>query len=268
LDRTVSHLPSEGCKDSQKNTNLRLGFLSDDFVAQAHFCMNFLAHFYLDRMHESSQFVVGAATPDLMSIYNSGFRIKASRVDHLPAETRAMVDPQFLLGLERHFHADRVFHSSPLFAQETHALSRMMEERFAEQELPRKYFIAHILLELLLDKVLIYHDADLLGDYYAHFARLAPYETLRQGTEIVSAHQMPNYEAFIGKFVDNKYLYHYTENDHLIYILRRLLRRVGIEQSHFLDDPRFDALMHDFEDRIEGYFEQFFSEIRGEVASE
>jgi hypothetical protein len=225
--------------------------------------MNFLAHFYLDRLHTSSHFVVGAATPDLLSIYNSELRIKAGHVDHLSAEKRALVEPQFLLGLERHFHADRVFHSSTLFSEETHFLSRLMAERFPEQDLPRKYFIAHILLELLLDKVLIHHDPAILPDYYAHFERLAPYADLRHGTEIVSAHPMTNYEHFLQKFVENKYLYHYTKYDHLIYILRRLLRRVGIEHSHFLDDPRFEQLMHDFEKRIEGYFEVFFTEIRG-----
>jgi alanyl-tRNA synthetase len=62
--------------------------------------------------------------------------------------------------------------------------------------------------------------------------------------------------------VENKYLYHYTENDHLIYILRRLLRRVGIEHSGFLDDPRFLELMDTFEARIETYYPQFFDEIR------
>ncbi len=224
--------------------------------------MNFLAHFYLDRSHTSSSFVVGAATPDLLSIYNSGLRIKAGHVDHLAPEIKTQVDPQFLLGLERHFHADRVFHSCELFTQETHALSRMLEERLPQVEVPRKYFIAHILLELLLDKVLIHHDPEILGDYYRHFEQLAPFHDLRLGTEAVSAHPMPNYEAFLAKFVENKYLYHYTENDHLIYILRRLLRRVGIEESRFLDDPRFDALMRDFEVRIENYFEQFFTEIR------
>jgi hypothetical protein len=224
--------------------------------------MNFLAHFYLDRSHLSSSFIVGAATPDLLSIYNSGLRIKAGHVDHLPAEIRAQVDPQFLLGLERHFHADRVFHSSALFHQETQALSRMLEAEFPEQDIPRKYFIAHILLELLIDKVLIHKDDRLLADYYQHFENLHPFTDLRLGTETVAAHPLPNYESFLTKFVENKYHYHYTENDHLIYILRRLLRRVGIEHSHFLDDPRFDLLMQNFELRIGAYLEQFFTEIR------
>jgi hypothetical protein len=101
-----------------------------------------------------------------------------------------------------------------------------------------------------------------LGAYYRHFESLAPFEDVRKATEAVAKHPLPNYESFLMKFVENKYLYHYTENDHLIYILRRLLRRVGIEKSAFLDDGRFSALMDDFEGRIEGYYGKFFEEIR------
>lgn len=224
--------------------------------------MNFLAHYYLDRDNPSGFFVIGAATPDLLSIYNSGLRIKAGHVDHLSAEAKEKTEPMFLAGLNRHFHADRVFHSSPLFSSETHLLSVMLEDGFPEQDIPRKYFIAHILLELLLDKVLIRHNPRLLNDYYRHFELLKPFEAVRQATETVAAHPLPNYESFLMKFVENRYLHHYTENDHLIYILRRLLRRVGVEKGGFLEDDRFPRLMDEFEGRIEGYYEQFFDEIR------
>jgi hypothetical protein len=86
--------------------------------------MNFLAHFFLDKDHPSAFFIVGAATPDLLSIYNSGLRIKAGQVDHLNADAQAHAEPHFLEGLARHFHADRVFHSSPLFSAETHEFSK------------------------------------------------------------------------------------------------------------------------------------------------
>jgi hypothetical protein len=224
--------------------------------------MNFLAHFYLDRDCTDSYYAVGAATPDLLSIFNAGLRIKAGQVDHLSPERQAMVHPGFLAGLARHFHADRVFHSSELFSQETHYLSAMLAQRFAEQDVPRKYFVAHILLELLLDKVLIERDPELLPAYYKHFEGAMPFSIVRHGTEVVSGHDLPNYEAFLMKFSENRYLYHYVEYDHLIYILRRLLRRVGIEQTAFLEDQRFTVLMHDFEQRIATYYETFFTEIR------
>ncbi len=224
--------------------------------------MNFLAHFYLDRHHPSSFFVVGAATPDLLSIYNSGLRIKASHVDHLSDERRSHVDPMLIEGLERHFHADRVFHSSPLFASETKYFSSVLKAAFPEQDIARKYFVAHIILELLLDKVLIADNPTLLPAYYKHFEALKPFEVVTKGTEEVAKHPLPNYEAFLEKFVDNQYLYHYKEYDHLIYILRRLLRRVGVEKSDYLEDARFQKLMVDFEIRIKECYEQFFTEIR------
>ena len=38
--------------------------------------MNLVAHFYLDQHHPEPLFAVGAATPDLLSIYNNGIRLK------------------------------------------------------------------------------------------------------------------------------------------------------------------------------------------------
>ncbi|MEM7040617.1 MAG: hypothetical protein AAF570_26880, partial [Bacteroidota bacterium] len=125
-----------------------------------------------------------------------------------------------------------------------------------------KYFIAHILLELLLDKVLIAHNPDLLAEYYAHFEVAAPFDVTRAGTETVVKHDLPNYESFLQKFLDNKYLYHYEELDHIAYILKRLLRRVGIQQSAFLDAEPFDRLMQDYEARLSTRYEIFFEEIR------
>lgn len=224
--------------------------------------MNFLAHYYLDQEQASSLFVLGAATPDLLSIYNSTLRIKAGQVDHMNPETKAHGNPEFLQGLARHFHADRVFHSSPLFAQTTHDLSVQLQEELSAHVVPRKYFVAHILLELILDKVLIRRDPNILPEYYHHFESLAPWVQVRIATETVSGHLLPNYETFLQKFVENKYLYHYTENDHLIYILRRLLRRVGIEENHFLDDPKFPKLMDAYEEQVAGFHHHFFDEIR------
>ncbi|MFM2375526.1 MAG: hypothetical protein RLZZ165_623 [Bacteroidota bacterium] len=224
--------------------------------------MNFLAHFFLDIDQPNGYFAAGAATPDLLSIYNPGLRIKAGQLGHLPPSIRAQADPHFVAGLERHFHADRVFHSSGLFRTEMHELSVLLKRQFHEQDIPRKFFVAHILIELLLDKVLIQQHPGLLDDYYRQFESLSPFRRLRQSTELVSGHSLPNYESFLAKFVENKYLYHYTENDHLVYILRRLLRRVGIWNHGFLDDARFPVLMEEFEARIGTYFGRFFEEIR------
>lgn len=223
--------------------------------------MNFVAHYFLDRNYESSSFAIGAATPDLLSIYNPSHRIKAA---HIRGVSEGALDEhgrELLAGIKRHFHADRVFHSSDFFAEETKEISRSLATHFPDGEVPRKYFIAHVLLELVLDKVLIDHDPLLLDDYYGHFERMDPFRGIQEATTIISGQELPNYDQFLHKFTSNRYLFHYKEWDHILFVLSRIMRRVGIAQRQFLEDKRMMGLMEKLEVRLHERFEDIFKEI-------
>ena len=112
--------------------------------------MNLVAHYHLDRTLVNSYFVVGAATPDLLSIYNSQVRIKQRHLKKLSEDELGRITPPFLAGLQKHFFADGIFHTSPLFHQETKRISNMLVEYFPDLEIQRKFFIGHILLELMI----------------------------------------------------------------------------------------------------------------------
>lgn len=223
--------------------------------------MNFLSHYYIDQ-HRESPYVVGTLTPDLLSIYYPALRIKAGQVDHFDASQHPDVLPLFFAGLQKHFTVDRIFHSSAYFTEETTHISRMLEQYFPSREIHRKFFIAHILLELQLDQVLIRQDAGIVDRFYGHFENLAPFHELRIATETVSGHPLTNYEHFLEKFTENRYLRHYREHDHIIYVLGRLLRRVKIADLSFLGETAFQDLMDAYHERLEGRYQEFFEEIR------
>lgn len=223
--------------------------------------MNFVAHFFLDREIGNPYFAIGAATPDLLSIYHPDLRIKKAQipdVDELDLNEHGLA---LLDGIERHFEADRIFHSSPLFAKETGAISHALSERFQEGEVPRKYFIAHVLLELVLDKVLIEIYPDLLDTYYRHFEAAAPFLEVEIATSEICQNPLPNYSHFLQKFLENRYLYQYQRWDHIAYVLGRILRRVSIEERKFIEDPRFMVLVKDLESDLKKNYMQFFDEI-------
>ena len=228
--------------------------------------MNFVAHFFLDRDNDSPHFAIGAATPDLLSIYNPEFRIKPGHIQDIDPSTLEPGAQELLKGIERHFEADRIFHSSPFFTYETGEISRELTHRFPNGGVPRKYFIAHVLLELVLDKVLISDYPDLLNKYYAQFQKAAPFEDTQRFTEIICKRPLPNYAHFLQKFLENKYLFQYRHWDHINYVLGRILRRVSIEERAFLDDPRFRDLMKDFEGDLRENYLRFFDEIHSKGA--
>jgi acyl carrier protein phosphodiesterase len=65
----------------------------------------------------------------------------------------------------------------------------------------------------------------------------------------------------LEKFTENRYLRHYREHDHIIYVLGRLLRRVKIADLAFLGDPAFQDLMDAYHERLAGRYQDFFDEI-------
>lgn len=224
--------------------------------------MNLLSHFYLDRDLVNSYFTVGAATPDLLSIYNSNVRAKAVHLRKMDEETADKINPAFLDGLKRHFFADGVFHTSPLFQKETRRISELLVEFFPHTTVPRKFFIAHILLELMLDKVLIDLHPGLLDSYYGHFQSLQPFRVIRSSTELAVGANLPNYENYMTNFLRKKFLFHYAEYDHIAFVLRRILRRVRISETGFLDTDAFTELMATYESELLPVHEGFFDEIR------
>lgn len=229
--------------------------------------MNFAAHFFLDLDRPESLFHIGAATPDLLSIYNPEMRIKESHLKNIDFDSLGPPEETFIAGIHRHFHADKVFHSSGFFRQETTEIIERLKNSFEEGAVPRKFFIGHILLELLLDKVLIDTHPNMLGAYYEHFAKVSPLE-VRRVTEIAVSRELPNYEHFIAKFIGNQYLYEYMEFDHIVFVVGRILRRVSIDQIGFLSDPTFVNLMKNYEERLEANYPGIFELIRKEGEKE
>ncbi len=221
--------------------------------------MNFIAHYYLDHGNPESFFALGAATPDLLSIYNPTHRIKRN---HLP-DFNLINNPEYIFfykGLIRHFEADALFHSSKFFSDETHFLSAAFSKQLPDLVIPRKFFLAHILFELILDRVIIKDHPKIIMDYYHHYDNTSMRE-LKLATEFMAGHSLPNYEHFLNKFKENRYLLHYLEWDHIGFVTMRIMKRVGILEAKFLANPRFFEFLATYENRLLGLYPQVFIEM-------
>jgi hypothetical protein len=211
--------------------------------------MNFIAHFYMDRHVADSLFFVGVSTPDWVSIFNRSIRVKENRLPLIMENEATPAEMSFYNGAMRHLEVDRVFHTSAFFAQETRIISDLFKQYLPQGAVPRSFFVAHVMFELVLDKVLIQADPSLLPAYYQHLesCRL---DRMVQLTEWITSTPMPGYDLFLKKFIGKKYLYQYTDWNHVIYVLRRLLARVGVDMHEFLDTPEFWKLAQIYEDGL------------------
>jgi len=221
--------------------------------------MNFIAHFYMDRHVEDSLFFVGVSTPDWVSIFNRQIRVKENRLPLIMENDATPAEMSFYNGVMRHLEVDRVFHSSAFFEDETREISRLLKQHFADGAVPRSFFVAHVMFELVLDKVLIQADPSLLPAYYSHLESCDMAQIV-QLTEWITSTPMPGYDGFVKKFIIKKYLYQYTEWNHVIYVLRRLLERVGVDTHEFLDTDAFLSLAETYE---EGLSRRYLKALQG-----
>ncbi|MEM9984193.1 MAG: hypothetical protein AAF804_03790 [Bacteroidota bacterium] len=221
--------------------------------------MNFIAHYYIDRQIEQDLFVAGVCTPDWVSIFNRKVRVKEGRLPSLDGATHSLPEQAFHLGVRRHLEVDGLFHTSSFFKEETGILNRLFEQYLGPDQVPRSFFVAHVLFELVLDKVLIQADPSLLGDYYHHLDS-CDLDRLVELTEWVTGASLPGYQAFIRRFITKKYLYQYTDWDHVVYVLRRILERVTITEYAFLYQDSFLQLLRSYE---KGLADRYWEPMQG-----
>lgn len=226
--------------------------------------MNFISHFYLDRNLDNSLFFVGVSTPDLVSVFDRNVRLKKNRLPLIMENESSEDEISFYNGLLRHFEVDRIFHTSDFFYSETARITKLLQETFPADELSRTFFVAHVLFELVLDKILIQQDPNLLTSFYSHFDSRS-ISTFVQLTEWATHTPMPRYDDFLQKFLKKKYLYNYTDWRHVTYILKRIMQGVGISKVDYLLDERFISMAEAYEEELTGRMPSAFAWLNDQL---
>ena len=216
--------------------------------------MNLVSHFFLDKDRKDRFFFVGVCSPDLVSNFNRKIRLKKSSLPLLRENEITPDQLNFYQGVLRHFEVDRLFHSSPFFKEETAYLTGLLKTTLKDFEVKRAFFVAHIMLELVLDRVLIRRHKDLLLDFYKNFQQ-HDVPKLVQYTEWLAQEPMAGYDLFLQKFASRQFLYRYVDLRYLSNVLRNILQTVGIENQRYLHEPIFFDLMKQYENRLADLYE-------------
>ena len=226
--------------------------------------MNFVAHYYLDKDSTDSLFFIGIATPDLVSAFDRAIRLKKGT---LPSLTPQVGDNQmsFHQGIQRHFEGDRIFHSSHFFKEETAYLTLELKNVFGKEYTPRAFFVAHILIELVLDRILIMQHNDLLYRFYDHFEQ-KEVKDLAELMRWICKAPMFGYEDFLQKFSERKFLYNYTEWDYIVRITSSILKKVNVLKHAYLFTEDFVPFISSYQERLTTKIPTAFRELYGELS--
>jgi hypothetical protein len=183
--------------------------------------MHYLSHYYIDRHVSQPAFTAGALIPDLLphftKIYNKQIRHLAQ-----PAPTELVM---LHAGVLRHFEVDRWFHGSIVFREVSATVSQVLRDSALAAGGYRLWFIAHIAVEMLLDRWLCELQPALCDAYYIQLAALdTKLLTLYAAWLTTTGQDMPVLPNF-NRFMEVKYLYRIATLDGAIEGLSRIYER-------------------------------------------
>jgi hypothetical protein len=124
--------------------------------------VNYLSHYYFDRDEDNKYYNIGLILPDLARSHIAKLRINPYKnITFTTKEISSMND-----GCNKHFASDRKFHNWMTFVELTNKATDMIRES-GDKDINRDYFITHIMVEILLDKILLDKNPSLADDFYA-----------------------------------------------------------------------------------------------------
>ncbi|MBU6324227.1 MAG: hypothetical protein KJS92_01970 [Bacteroidetes bacterium] len=186
--------------------------------------MNFFAHFFTDHQEARFHYNAGLVLPDLIRNFLPGkrFRLELVQQEHLNGEAH-----ELFLGSCRHLERDLQFHRSDFFEQGEAELRMLFKEHHLGKHIPRVWLASHLVLELMLDRVLMKQYPDLLDRFYQSLESTET-RALDQFLHASIQARDPLFHERWKRFVELKYLYHYTDDDAFTYSLMRIYMRAGV----------------------------------------
>lgn len=205
--------------------------------------MHFLSHYYVDRHSADPYRVVGALLPDISPGFTRTYNAVIRKNDWALKHESALIHQ----GVLRHYEVDMQFHGSPVFEEAVALALKVLLASGLDRDRYRLSFIAHIAIELVLDRLLIGEYPGLVKVYYD---LLESIESDKLGVYL--NHIMPDsqgqrtLQAF-DRFMEIKFLQYFDRTDGAAEgIVRTTKRAIGVD---FTEEDRAKLLgaLHNIE---------------------
>lgn len=130
--------------------------------------MNFLSHYFIDSDNPSAYFKFGLIMPDLTKGFNQLMRKKVASY-HPELEEHSAISQ----GITKHQLTDKIFHSLPEFELLQANLKSELKSLQLLESLPRSWFLAHIAVEMMIDRTLLKLYPHLCVEFYETLATVS-----------------------------------------------------------------------------------------------
>jgi len=186
--------------------------------------MNFLSHYFFYKTKDP-YYNTGLILPDLVKNYCN------SHINPIGNFNR----PAFISlaeGSLKHLECDKKFHNSEFFKISTHFLSAAFD---AECQWPRKWFLNHLLMEILLDRVLMDKHEKLCEQFYYDLS-CVNIEEIGVFLKMIGLPNPQNFQIGFERFVNSKFIFEYQHNEKICFALNKVYQKVGINYEWTNED--------------------------------
>jgi hypothetical protein len=201
--------------------------------------MNFISHFYFFKKGQDPYYNCGLIFPDWLAAYNkTKFQLQIL--------TQNTNEERLEAGIQNHLLGDKMFHGSDYFREQTHGIKLLLEKSTLDKDQFRFSFLAHIILEMMIDRLLLLKDPNIGTSFYDNLDscddNLLLYFALR------NSRVDEGFLTLIQKFKRHRFILQYIKTDVFVYSLNRSIGRVGLN----LNDDQGREMM-ELLDTIEAY---------------
>lgn len=184
--------------------------------------MNFLAHYFTDQKPENHYFNLGLILPDLA---RGHLKVNA----FLHTDSDLPFHQEIIDGCIKHISSDKKFHASSFFEHYLSLVSTSINSAGFSEALQRKWFLAHILFELLIDRVILKRDKEPVDRFYNDLNKVDE-NILASLLNQLNAQSVDSFMQRFNHFRQVQYIRYYDDNNKLIYSLNRIMMRAGLAE--------------------------------------
>jgi len=204
--------------------------------------LNYLGHFYIDFKEGENYYNAGLILPDLCkNLINSKL---------LPNLNSTYDFESISNGCKQHILRDKQFHNS-LFFQNHYSKFYAETKKFQFSTIKnRKWFLAHVMFEMMLDRVLLKHQNTVCGIFYnslhsVDLSVLKNYFSNFSSDETI----VEQYLATYMHFCNAQFIQKYNDNNTFVYSLCRVMQRIGNEPISWQDKLTLNELLLNLENK-------------------
>lgn len=189
--------------------------------------MNYFSHFITDHETGNDYYNTGLLLPDVTRQW-----VKQLKNPIIPFP--GTKEEAIFRGCARHYASDKKFHASSFFREIQELSDSLIKQTPFSALLNRKWFLAHIMSELMIDRIMVKAYPELLNAFYDSLDR-AEADTLRSFFRCYGWEETGDFFHFFNHFRSVRYIQYYTDNNKFVYSLNRIMLRAGVGEMHESD---------------------------------